>query len=222
MFQCIKPILGSRLFIVLEFFCLCILTPGYIIITQSAPFMFAFLWGATLYGYLILRVAEHAHLKNMWRLKAVNWGNLSPLLLRWVFACIGMTAFLYVYDPDRMMELVFDRGGLFLILFFIYPLFSALPQEFIFCSFFFARYKPLFGDGMGIVLASAVTFAYAHCLYLNPVAPTLSLLGGIIFALTYLKTRSLAMVTIEHSLYGNFLFFIGLGWYFFSGSVNQH
>lgn len=72
-----------------------------------------------------------------------------------------------------------------------------------------------------MVAASAVTFAYAHCLYLNPIAPTLSLLGGVIFALTYLRTKSLATVTIEHGLYGDFLFFIGLGMYFYGGNVAQ-
>jgi membrane protease YdiL (CAAX protease family) len=97
---------------------------------------------------------------------------------------------------------------------------SALPQEFIFCSFFFERYKAFFGEGRGMIVASAVVFAYAHCLYLNPVAPTLSLLGGLIFASTYRKTKSLALVTIEHGLYGNALFLIGLGTYFYSGGGN--
>ena len=100
-----------------------------------------------------------------------------------------------------------------------YPVFSALPQEFIFCSFFFARYAPFFGTGRGMVLASAVIFAYAHVLYINPIAPVMSLLGGLIFAQTYWKSKSLALVTIEHSLYGISLFFSGLGWYFYSGNV---
>jgi len=43
-----------------------------------------------------------------------------------------------------------------------------------------------------MLVVNAVVFAYAHLLYINPVAPTLSLLGGLIFASTYLKTQSLA------------------------------
>ena len=211
--------LKSRGFLAVEFLCLCILTPGYIIVTASAPYMFAFLWAATLYGYVILRLVYHDHLKDIWKWKSVRWSAMRPVLARWVLACIGMTVFLYFYDADRILAMVMDRGGFVIILLFLYPIVSALPQEFIFCSFFFERYKPFFGEGYVMVAASAITFAYAHCLYLNPVAPTLSLLGGIIFALTYLKTKSLAMVTIEHGLYGDFLFFIGLGWYFYGGSV---
>ena len=70
-----------------------------------------------------------------------------------------------------------------------------------------------------MVLASSVVFAYAHVLFINPVAPTLSFIAGLIFASTYMKTRSLALVSIEHGLYGNAMFIIGLGWYFYSGSM---
>ena len=217
----IEKLFKNRIFIGIEFLCLCILTPGYIIFTASAPYMLSFLWGAALYGFIILRLVYHDHLKQIWKWKSVNWKGLKPLLIRWVLACIAMTVLLYLYDPDRMLKMAMERGWFTLTLLCLYPIFSALPQEFIFCSFFFERYKPFFGEGKLMIVASAITFAYAHCLYLNPVAPSLSLLGGLIFAHTYLKTKSLAMVTIEHGLYGNFLFFIGLGWYFYSGSVMQ-
>ncbi len=215
----LERFLMHRGYLAVEFLCLCILTPGYIIVTGNAPYMFAFLYGAALYGYMILHFVHHDHLKQIWKWKSVTWKAMKPLLIRFVFACIGMTIFIYFYDPDRMLGMMDRNVGFLLLLLCLYPLLSALPQEFIFCSFFFERYKPFFGEGRVMVAASAITFAYAHCLYLNPVAPLLSLLGGVIFALTYLRTKSLAVVTIEHGLYGDFLFFIGLGWYFFGGNV---
>lgn len=33
------------------------------------------------------------------------------------------------------------------------------------------------------------------------------------------KTRSLALVTIEHGLNGNVLFPVGLEWYFYGGNI---
>ena len=101
-----------------------------------------------------------------------------------------------------------------------YPFFSALPQEFIFCKFFFARYKSFFGENTLMVAMSSLAFCLGHILFINWVAPVLGLVGGIIFAGTYKKTKSLLMVSIEHSLYGDTLFFIGLGWFFWGGSVN--
>jgi hypothetical protein len=215
-----EKVLKSRPYIAVEFLILCILVPAYIIITKNAPFMFSFLWGAALYALAILYFVYRDHLQEIWKWQEVTWAAMKPILIRWVFACIGMTIFIWFYDPERMLGLVMERPLFVPVLLILYPLISALPQELIFCSFFFERYRIFFGDGMKMVAASAIIFAYAHVLYINPVAPTLSLIGGYIFAMTYLKTKSLALVTIEHGLYGNFLFVIGLGWYFFGGSVH--
>ena len=205
-----------------EFMVLCIVVPGYIIISRNAPYMFAFLWGATLYCYLIYRFVggDYTSMRDTWRWGAVTWQNMKPVLLRWILASIAMVGFLYIYDPSRMFYLPTQRPQFMLYLMCIYPVMSALPQEFVFCTFVFSRYKPLFGNGLKMIIISAVVFAYAHVLYINPVAPVLSLAGGLIFAWDYAKHKSLALVTIEHALYGNSLFFIGLGWYFYSGGVN--
>lgn len=202
-----------------EFLVLCLALPTYIIVTKSAPFMFAFLWGATGYCALIYRQKLFKGWRDLWRWDQVTWPHMKPILLRWIMACAAMTLFMHFYDPTRMFEIPRHNPKFLMMLFILYPLISALPQEFIFCSFFFNRYERYFKTGVPMIVASATTFAYAHVLYINPVAPTLSFLGGLIFAYTFYKHRSLALVTIEHGLYGNFLFMLGLGWYFYSGSV---
>lgn len=211
-----------RLFLILEFLILCIGLPTVIIVFRLAPFMFVFLWGAALYAYLVLRFSSDGKtlLKKRWKSNAINAQNLRIILPRWAVACIGMTAVIYFYDPDRMFGL-FDRMPAWAvpILIMAYTGLSALPQEFIFCAFFFHRYRPFFGNHTGMIAASALVFAYAHVLFINWVAPILSLIAGAIFARTYQKTGSLALVTLEHGLYGGFLFVIGLGWYFYGGAV---
>ncbi len=205
----------------IEFFALCVLLPSMVIAFRLAPYMFIFLWGTAAYCWLILRVKYPKYLKTIWKWEAVNAANLKPILLRWVFACIGMLCFIYLYDPNRMFSLLFSRPYFVPFLLILYPLLSALPQEFIFCGFFFKRYEQFFKTERSKIIASTIVFAFAHMLFINWVAPTLSLIAGIIFAHTYSKTRSLALVTIEHGLYGNFLFIVGLGWYFYGGAVAQ-
>jgi len=205
--------------LIVEFILLCLVIPGVIMANKWAMYMFLFLWSVALYSYFVLRVVYQKPIKAMWNAKEVNRANLTPIVIRWVIASIAMIAFTLVYDPQKLFGIFYDYPHLIPVIFVFYPLFSALPQELIFYSFFFVRYKPLFGWGQSMIAASAVVFAYAHLLYINPVAPTLSLLGGLIFASTYLKTQSLALVTIEHGLYGNSLFLIGLGYYFYGGNV---
>lgn len=206
--------------LVIEFLILCIALPTIIIVFSLGYYMFFFLWAAAIYcGYHLFYVGHENFAKDTWKWHAVNWENMKPILIRWIIACIGMYVFLYFYDPSKLFNLVAQKPMQIVMLFTIYPLLSALPQELIFCSFFFHRYKRFFKNIRVRVYASALVFAYAHILYINPVAPILSFIAGLIFAYTYARTRSLALVTVEHALYGNAMFFIGLGYYFWSGAL---
>lgn len=217
--QALSHLLQNKGYIALEFFILCILIPGIIIYYTWAPLMFRFLYGAALYAFIVLKLTDDRSWRQLWKWDAVTWDNMKPMLIRFAFAALGMFVFLFIYDPDKLFGLMNCNPAFIPVLLTAYPVLSAFPQELVFCTFFFARYHVFFGTGKGLILASAIIFAYAHILYINPVAPTLSLLGGLIFAMTYARTKSLALVTIEHGLYGNALFLIGLGWYFYSGSV---
>lgn len=204
----------------IEFLCLCILLPTIIITYRLAPFMMVFLWSAAAYCAYHLFIKRHEHFaKDIWKWKSVNWANLKTIIPRWILCCIGMLLFIYFYDPDKMFDLAHRKPEFIIFLFIAYPLLSAFPQELIFCSFFFHRYQAFFKSDKVRIIASALVFAYAHVLYINWVAPLLSFIAGLIFAQTYAKTRSLALVTVEHALYGNALFLIGLGWYFWGGAV---
>lgn len=210
-------------YLAVEMFLLCAVLPTYIIVFKKAVFMLPFLWGTALVCWLIYRRSHHEQLKTIWKWRAVNGKNLTPILVRWIICSALIVAFTYFYDPAKMFNIILKNPSFVPKLMIFYPIFSALPQEFIFCTFFFDRYAPFFQTDRAKIIASAIVFAYAHVLYINPIAPALSLIGGLIFAATYAKTKSLALVTIEHGLYGNVLFLSGLGWYFWSGALaNAH
>lgn len=210
----------AKRWLIIEFLLLCVALPSAVLIFHLAPFMFVFLWGTALYGYIVLNI-QHRHVfDSIWRLREITRERMFKIILpRWALACFAMTGFIYLYDPERMFFLLTENPKLVFMIMFLYPVFSALPQEFIFCTFFFERYKALFQTERARIIGSACVFAYAHMLFINWVAPFLGLIAGLIFALTYSKTRSLALVTLEHALYGNFLFLVGLGWYFYSGAT---
>ena len=100
----------------------------------------------------------------------------------------------------------------------LYPLLSVYPQELFFRAFFFHRYRRLFGQGMATVVASALLFGFVHIVFGNWISILLSSVGGMLFARTYFHSGSLALTCIEHALYGNFIFTIGLGEFFFHGT----
>ena len=103
----------------------------------------------------------------------------------------------------------------------LYPALSVYPQELVFRSFLFHRYAPVFGEGPGMVAASAAAFGYVHIIFGNWFSVAASGVGGWLFASRYLRSRSLFTASVEHSLYGILIFTIGLGRYFYHGAVPQ-
>jgi len=120
--------------------------------------------------------------------------------------------------PDRWFGLIRDRPGLWLAIVVLYPLLSVYPQGIVYRAFVFHRYRPLFPSARARILASAVAFSAVHVIFENWIAPLLTLAGGLVFGWTYERTRSSLVVAVQHSLFGCFLFTIGLGWYFYSGA----
>jgi uncharacterized protein len=68
-----------------------------------------------------------------------------------------------------------------------------------------------------MIWASVLTFAFLHIIFGNLVAPLLTIPRGYLFTRTYVRTGSLVAVSIEHAVYGNIVFTVGLGVYFYRG-----
>jgi membrane protease YdiL (CAAX protease family) len=100
-----------------------------------------------------------------------------------------------------------------------YPIWSAFPQELIYRSWFFHRYRDLVKKEWVLIGMNALLFSFGHIIFENLLAIILTFIGGILFALTYKKSNSLMVVFIEHMLYGNWIFTLGIGQYFYSPTL---
>ncbi len=213
----------TRLFLGIEFLLLCVALPTSVWMFSLSKMMFFFLWAATAYCLFQLwhgsKGQTSTRIRELWKWSEVNRKNIIAILPRFFIATAFVTAFTYFYIPEELFLLVNKRPMLLPVIATAYPLLSAFPQELIFCSFFFHRYKIFFKTQNARIIASAIVFGYAHMLYLHWIPPVFSGVAGLIFAQTYAKTRSLALVTIEHSLYGIMLFVSGLGIFFVSAHV---
>jgi len=140
---------------------------------------------------------------------------LLPLLV----AAPLLLLFTVLYAPERLFAFVRRRPAVWALVMVLYPLLSAYPQGIVYRSFVFHRYRRLFPGRWARIAASAVAFSAVHVVFQNWVAPSLSLVGGVLFAWTYERTGSALVATLQHALFGCFLFTVGLGWYFYAGSV---
>jgi len=110
------------------------------------------------------------------------------------------------------------RPRLWLALVALYPLLSVVPQGIVYRCLVLDRYAPLFGGRSAAILASAAAFGMAHVVYRDAVAVALAFAGGILFARTHARTRSLVVSSVEHALYGVLVFSSPLGPRFYDES----
>ena len=72
-----------------------------------------------------------------------------------------------------------------------------------------------FVSGWAMLLASALAFGFVHIIFRNWLAVGLCVIGGLLFSLTYHSSGSLLLACLDHAIFGNFLFTIGLGEFFY-------
>jgi hypothetical protein len=97
----------------------------------------------------------------------------------------------------------------------LYPMLSVWPQEFLYRRFYFWRYGAIFTSTRELVWSSACAFCMLHAIYHNAVSIVLSLLAGWVFASHYARSGSLLLVWLEHTVFGQWAFTIGLGRFFY-------
>lgn len=145
--------------------------------------------------------------------------RIGPVVLPFLVAAPLLLLITVLVAPERLFGFVRQRPAIWALVMVLYPLLSAYPQGIVYRSFIFHRYRRLFPGRWARIAASAVAFSAVHIVFENWIAPSLSLLGGALFAWTYERTGSALLATLQHALFGCFLFTIGLGWYFYTGSV---
>jgi len=176
------------------------------------PYLLLIAFGA----FLLLRRDPAFHLSQL-----TAWGDIRPflsaILVRDAVCLVGLGIAVYLLAPQLLFSLIRRSPGLWALIFLLYPLLSVYPQELLYRAFFFHRYQPLFGNGWAMLLASALAFGFVHIIFRNWLAVGLCVIGGLLFSLTYQTSGSLWLACLDHSIFGNFLFTIGLGQFFYHG-----
>jgi membrane protease YdiL (CAAX protease family) len=146
-----------------------------------------------------------------------GFGRRTLVEILAVFLVVGsaMSAWFWLNRPAVFLAFPKYLPLFWAMVLVAYPLFSALPQEIAYRTFFFHRYGPLFGTRRWLAIAvNAIVFGLAHVIFLHVASVVLSAALGALLAYRYTETRSLWAVWLEHSLYGLMAFTIGLGRYF--------
>ena len=131
--------------------------------------------------------------------------------VKFLIIALLTTVFVYITAPEALFNVLLNKPLLWVIILFVYSFFSVYPQELIYRTFFFVRYERLFSSSTLFVFLNATIFSLGHIFFKSSLVMVLTFLGGLLFAQTFFKTRSTLMVSVEHAIYGSWLFTVGMG-----------
>ncbi|GAB1858509.1 hypothetical protein MHTCC0001_33480 [Flavobacteriaceae bacterium MHTCC 0001] len=192
-----------------EFFIIFILVPLSFTLEFSAYIKMGMgLVGFVYVIYVLLKV-EHEVFKMAPNL---NWSHFIKITAA-KLVIIAIITFLYVWFTNKevLFAVLLNKPLLWGVILFVYTFLSVYPQELIYRTFFFKRYSVFFKDKNLLLFINAIVFALAHMLFRNTLVLILTFLGGLLFAFTFQNTKSTLLVSIEHALYGCWLFTVGMG-----------
>ncbi|HRO13853.1 MAG TPA: CPBP family intramembrane metalloprotease [Paracoccus sp. (in: a-proteobacteria)] len=199
-----------------EFLALYLGAPAAIALFLNPDWLFAALFGFTLAGLALLWHTGGFDWRALIRgWEQVDWGQVA--LFGLLAGLLGY-AVVSAWAPDHLRPLSGTRLRFLGVLWLLYPLLSALPQELIFRPLFFHRYGGLMPDARTAMLVNAAVFSFAHLMYWSLVVAALTFAGGWIFARAYLD-RGFPAAWMLHAVAGNALFTVGMGAFLWSGNV---
>lgn len=192
-----------------EFFIIFILIP--VSFAVSYPIWIKMILGIVGFLYVIfvlLRVE-----KNTFKIASnINWKTFRKHILIQLLIIVMLTViYMWFIDRDNLFIVLMNKPLFWCMILFIYSFFSVYPQELIYRTFFFQRYRALFKSETLFIVLNASVFSLAHIFFRNGLVMIMTFIGGILFALTFKKTKSTLLVSIEHAIYGCWLFTVGMG-----------
>lgn len=183
------------------------------------PFSFLFdysVWvkiGIAIFGFvyivwMLLRVEKQKFALS----KSIRWNAFWQLLLkRGALVIVFTLGYMFFVAPEGLFSVILNKPILWIIIVIMYSLTSVYPQELIYRTFFDIRYRKYFKNRWLFIFINALVFSFAHIIFWNTLVLVLTFIGGLFFAITYEKTKSTVLVSIEHAIYGSWLFTIGMG-----------
>ncbi len=169
--------------------------------------------GLVFSGFVYILVVLFKYTKTSFKIKkSIDWGSFfKRTAITFIIIAIVTGLYVYMIDATLLFYVPLNNPRLFVVILAVYTFLSVWPQEVIYRTFFFERYQDLIQNKKLIILLNALLFSLAHIFFKNILVCVLTFFGGLLFAYTFTRTKSTTLVSIEHALYGNWLFTVGMG-----------
>jgi membrane protease YdiL (CAAX protease family) len=179
----------------------------YIPLHKAIPLFLVFL----IYLFILIKHKKFNR-KIFWFNSFKNWTQMFKRVT--VFFVLSVIAVI-IFMPENLFIIPRTNPLLFTLIFIFYPIWSAYPQELIYRAYFYHRFSSVFKNERLLIIINALLFSFSHMIFNNWIAIVLTFFGSLLFSYIYKKSNSLMVTFMEHALYGNIIFTVGLGKYFY-------
>ncbi|MEN3322179.1 CPBP family intramembrane glutamic endopeptidase [Mariniflexile soesokkakense] len=201
--------MNSKTYKSIELFIIFILLPVSFVFSYALSIKLSLGFIGFLYVIYILLKVENQKFKIAPNLNWIRfWKNT---LIKFSIIAILTSLFVWFTNKEMLFEVVINKPVMWMALLIVYSFFSVYPQELLYRTFFFKRYKHFFKSESLCFFVNAILFSLAHLFFKNSLVLVITFLGGLIFAFTFNKTKSTLLVSMEHAIYGSWLFTVGMG-----------
>ena len=192
-----------------ELFILFVVMP--VSFTVDFPFWIKFVLGLIGFAYVVFVILkiEKVSLNNSTKLTTKDFWIKT--LLKFFLLVIITVIFVHYFSKNPLFSVLLNNPKRWLFFVFVYSIFSVFPQELVYRTFFFKRYSNLIERKSLFIFLNATVFALGHIFFRNTIVIIITFIGGILFAATYGNTKSTILVSVEHAIYGSWLYTIGMG-----------
>lgn len=177
-------------------------------------------WAGAIAALVFLRRQPDLDRPLLWGTNRVLPG-LRGVAMRFAVLGPGLAVFAWLMEPEWFLRFPRERTGFWAIVMVLYPIFSVVPQGILYRTFLHHRYRSLFGEGPWFVLVAAATFAFGHVVMHRWEPVLITFVGGLVFMTTLLQRRSGLLADVEHALYGDLAFTLGLGVWLYTGAARE-
>ena len=167
--------------------------------------------------YALLRLSNKVCWRRLFAKPLPGWWQ-GPCL-RASLALVLIGSYILLFEPQNLFNLPKQHFLLWLLFISLYPIFSVLPQELVYRVYIFEVHKNLLNTPLAAILLSSLLFAWVHIVFAGWLGVAACMLAGLALGYNYATNRSkkgaIWPLILEHSLYGEMIFTLGLWQYFY-------
>jgi membrane protease YdiL (CAAX protease family) len=193
----------------LEIFFLFVVSP--IVLFLSIPLFIKLIYlllGIIYITLISIFIEKFSKIKMDKKLRKVAFKEIG---IRFLIIASLTTLVLYFQNKEQLFNVILNKPFLWLRFSGIYILFSVIPQELIYRTFFVKRYREHIKNEWLFILINSILFSFAHIWFQSWTVLAFTFIGSLLFITMHLKTKSTLLVILEHSIYGVWLYSVGYG-----------